>query len=201
MEEFFDMGKALAMQPPATGRNIGILTDAGGPGVMTVDECEFLGLTVNKFTPDILQEFQQLKDTNQILKISATANPVDLTGSVTDDQFVISADVMFRDPEINGIILLGLHHMPGLREKYIDGIVLIASRYCKPIVMCDIGETEMALYTRSRFDRLSVPSYPSPEAAARAMKALVTYGEYLTRYGAVDERIAFIKKNCNAVTQ
>jgi acyl-CoA synthetase (NDP forming) len=59
----------------------------------------------------------------------------------------------------------------------------------------------MALYTRSRFDRLSVPSYPSPEAAARAMKALVTYGEYLTRYGAVDERIAFIKKNCNAVTQ
>jgi acyl-CoA synthetase (NDP forming) len=201
MDEFFGMGKALAMQPPAVGRNIGILTDAGGPGVMTVDECEFLGLTVNKFTPEILQEFQQLKDQNQILKISATSNPVDLTGSVTDDQFVISADVMFRDPEINGIILLGLHHMPGLREKYIDGIVMISSRYNKPIVMCDIGETEMALYTRSRFDRLSVPSYSSPEAAARAMKALVTYGEYLEKYGAADERIAFVKKNCNAVTQ
>ena len=95
---------------------------------MTVDECEALGLTVNKFTPDILQEFQQLKDQNQILKISATSNPVDLTGSVTDDQFVISADVIFRDPEINGIILLGLHHMPGLREKYIDGIVMIAAK-------------------------------------------------------------------------
>ena len=39
MEEFFDIGKALAMQPPAMGKNIGILTDAGGPGVMTVDEC------------------------------------------------------------------------------------------------------------------------------------------------------------------
>ena len=49
MDEFFDMGKALAMQPPAVGRNIGILTDAGGPGVMTVDECEFFGLTVNRF--------------------------------------------------------------------------------------------------------------------------------------------------------
>src|SRR3989304_2473516 len=30
MEEFFDAGKALAMQPPAFGRNIGGLTDAGG---------------------------------------------------------------------------------------------------------------------------------------------------------------------------
>jgi acyl-CoA synthetase (NDP forming) len=201
MDNFFGIGKALAMQPPAVGRNIGILTDAGGPGVMTVDECEELGLTVNKFTPDILQEFQQLKDQNQILKISATSNPVDLTGSVTDDQFVISADIMFRDPEINGIILLGLHHMPGLREKYIDGIVMISARYNKPIVMCDIGETEMALYTRSRFDRLSVPSYSSPEAAARAMKGLVTYGEYLVKNGAAEERIAFVKKNCNAVTQ
>jgi acyl-CoA synthetase (NDP forming) len=190
------MGKALAMQPPATGRNIGILTDAGGPGVMTVDECESLDLTVNKFSDDILKKFQELKDQNLILKISATSNPVDLTGSVTDDQFVTSADLMFQDPEIDGIILLGLHHMPGLREKYIDGIVKISSKYLKPIVMCDIGETEMALYTRSRFDRLCVPSYSSPEGAARAMKALVTWGEYLEKNGAADERIAFIKKYC-----
>ena len=100
MAEFFDMGKALAMQPPAMGNNIGILTDAGGPGVMTVDECEILGLTVNRFNEDTLQKFQDLKDKDLILKIAATSNPVDLTGSVTDDSFVISADLMFQDPEI-----------------------------------------------------------------------------------------------------
>jgi acetyl coenzyme A synthetase (ADP forming)-like protein len=198
MEEFFDMGKALAMQPPAMGRNIGILTDAGGPGVMTVDECEHLGLTVDPFSDDTIKKFQDLKDKNLILKISATSNPVDLTGSVTDDQFVTSADLMFQDSEIDGIILLGLHHMPGLREKYIDGIVKVSSKYTKPIVMCDIGETEMALYTRSRFDRLCVPSYSSPEDAARAMKALVTYGEYLKRTGSAEERIASMKKECDA---
>ena len=56
MEEFFDMGKALAMQPPALGKNIGVLTDAGGPGIMAVDECESSGLSVNRFseeTPEI----------------------------------------------------------------------------------------------------------------------------------------------------
>ena len=117
MEEFFDMGKALAMQPPAMGKNIGILTDAGGPGVMTVDECEALGLTVDRFSDDTLKKFQELKDQNIILKIAATSNPVDLTGSVTDDMFVMSADLMFQDPEICGIILLGLHHMPGLTRS------------------------------------------------------------------------------------
>jgi len=38
MEEFFDAGKALAMQPPATGRNVGVITDAGVPGIMAYDE-------------------------------------------------------------------------------------------------------------------------------------------------------------------
>ncbi len=198
MEEFFDVGKALAMQPPAFGTNIGILTDAGGPGVMTVDECESLGLTVDRFDAETDKKFNDLKERGVILKIAATHNPVDLTGSVTDDMFEIAADIMFQDQQISGIILLGLHHMPGLREKYIKGIVKISAKYTKPIVMCDIGATEMALYTRSRFDRLCVPSFESPEDAARAMKALVTYGRYLRRIGQADGYMANLHKVCRA---
>jgi acyl-CoA synthetase (NDP forming) len=195
MEEFFDNGKALAMQPPALGCNIGILTDAGGPGVMTVDECELLGLTVEPFSKETNQKFQKLKDQGLILKIAATCNPVDLTGSVTDEMFEVSAELIFQDIKVDGIIFLGLHHMPGLREKYIDDVAKVASKYRKPIVMCDIGETEMALYTRSRFDRLGVPSYSSPEDAARAMKALVTYGFYLEKNGCAEEYIdSFLQK-------
>jgi acyl-CoA synthetase (NDP forming) len=194
MEEFFAVGKALAMQPPALGINIGILTDAGGPGVMCVDELETLGLTVNHFAPETDKKFDELKENNQILKIAATHNPVDLTGSVTDDQFTVSAELMFQDPEIDGIILLGLHHMPGLREKYIEDIAKVSAKYSKPIVMCDIGETEMALYTRSRFDRLSVPSFESPEDAAHAMKSLVKYGLHLKKLGVADAYIAAHKR-------
>ena len=61
--------------------------------------------------------------------------------------------------------------------------------------MCDIGETEMALYTRSRFDKLGVPSYPSPEDAARSMSALVRYGEYLQKENCAEEHINdFLKR-------
>ena len=47
------MGKALAMQPPALGSNIGVLTDAGGPGIMAVDECSRNGLSVDRFSEDM----------------------------------------------------------------------------------------------------------------------------------------------------
>ncbi len=195
MEEFFDMGKSLAMQPPAIGKNIGILTDAGGPGIMAVDECESNGLSVNRFSEETMLEFQKLKDQGVLPKFAATSNPVDLTGSVTDDMFEIAADLIFQDPEVHGIILLGLHHLPALREKYIDGVAQISNKYNKPIVMCDIGETEMALYTRSRFDKLGIPSFPSPEDAARSMSALAHYGAYLKKNGCSEDYVSkFLKK-------
>ncbi len=195
MEEFFDAGKALAMQPPALGMKIGILTDAGGPGIMAVDECESGGLSVERFSDETVHKFQKLKDQGVLPRFAATTNPVDLTGSVTDDMFVVATNLMFQEPEVHGIILLSLHHLPALREKYIDNVAEVASKYSKPIVVCDIGETEMALYTRFRFDKLGIPSYPAPEDAARAMKALVRYGAYLKKNNCAEEYInEFLKR-------
>jgi acyl-CoA synthetase (NDP forming) len=196
MEELFDAGKALAMQPPALDKKIGVLTDAGGPGIMAVDECDRKGLIVEHFPEETLQKFQKLKDQGVLPKFAATSNPVDLTGSVTDEMFEIATDIMFQEPEDYGILLLGLHHLPSLREIYIDAVAKVANKYTKPIVMCDIGETEMALYTRLRFDKLGIPSYASPESAARAMKALVSYGAYLKKnnYAEIYIREFFKKK-------
>ena len=183
------------MQPPALGNKIGILTDAGGPGIMAVDECERGGLSVDSFSEETLQKFQKLKDQGVLPKFAATSNPVDVTGSVTDDMFEAAAELMFQAPEVDGIILLGLHHLPGLREKYIESVAQVSNKYSKPIVMCDIGETEMALYTRFRFDKLGVPSYSSPEDAARAMNALVRYGAYLKKSNCAEEYISeFLKR-------
>ena len=102
---------------------------------------------------------------------------------------------MFQDPHTYGIIFLGLHHMPGLKENYIDDIAALTHKYHKPIVMVDIGETEMALFTRGRFDRLNVPAFGSPEDAARAMKALVWYGAYLKKNGAYEKYVKAFKSS------
>jgi len=181
MEEFFDTGKALAMQPPAAGKNVGIITDAGGPGVMTVDECEIKGLNVKRFSDETVQKFEMLKKKGSIPKFATNLNPVDLTGSVTSKMFETSARIVFNDPQIHGIILLGLHHTPALQEDFVDRVANVASKYQKPIVACDIGETEMALHIRYRFDKLNIPAYFSPEDAARSMNALMMYGLYLKK--------------------
>jgi len=187
MEEFLDIAKALSMQPPARGKNVAIITDAGGAGVMTADECESRGLVVKQFSEETLQKFEKLKEDGKLPRFATNLNPVDITGSATSEMFEYATEIVFQDPEIHGIILLGLHHVPGLQEDYIDRVAQVASNYDKPIVACDIGETEMALYTRSRFDKLGIPAYASPEDAARAMSALVKYGLYLKKNSCLQE--------------
>lgn len=195
MEEFFDAAKALVMQPPAAGKNIAIITDAGGPGIMAADECELQGMVVKKFSEKTLQKFEELKREGKIPKFAATYNPVDLTGSVTSEMYELAAEVVLQDPEIHGVVLLGLHHTPALQEDYIDRVAAVASKHDKPIVACDIGETEMALHVRSRFDKLGIPAYASPEDAARAMAALVRYGLYLKKKGIFEEYLrSFLKE-------
>ncbi|UCC59101.1 MAG: CoA-binding protein [Candidatus Bathyarchaeum sp.] len=182
-EDFFDMGKALAFQPPATGKNVAIITDAGGPGIMAVDECVSLGLNVERFADETVEKFEELKREGKIPRFATNLNPVDLTGSVTSEMFERGTRILFEDPEIDGIIVLGLHHLPALDEDFVDRVAELRRGYTKPVVACDVGETEMALHIRSRFDKLGIPSYFSPEDAARGMAALVNYGLYLKKCG------------------
>jgi acyl-CoA synthetase (NDP forming) len=181
MDEFFHAGKALSMQAPAKGKNVGVITDAGGPGIMAVDECGLLGLAVNRFSKETIEKFEELKTEGKLPRFATNLNPVDITGSGTSEMFELATEILFKDPEIHGVIMLGLHHTPGLQEDYIDKVAAIANRHQKPIVACDIGETEMALNIRSRFDKLGIPAYSSPEDAARAMHALAKYGLYLQK--------------------
>ncbi|MCJ7470573.1 CoA-binding protein, partial [Candidatus Bathyarchaeota archaeon] len=166
---------------------IGIVTDAGGPGIMAVDECELKGLSVKRLSDKTLQKFEKLKEAGKLPKFATNFNPVDITGSGTSEMFEYATEIVFQDPEIDGIVLLGLHHTPALQEDFIDKVARIANKYDKPIVACDIGETEMALYTRSRFDKLDIPAYSTPEDAARAMNALVRYGVFLKKEGLLSE--------------
>ena len=183
MENFFDLAKALALQPTARGNSIAIITDAGGPGIMASDECESLGLNVRRFSEETEAKFTRLIQEGEIPSFAAIHNPVDLTGVVTSRMYELSTEILLEDPEVDGVIVLGLHHTPRLTEDFTDKIAQLMKNHEKPIVACDIGETEMANYIRSRFNKLGIPAYSSPEDAAYAMSGLVEYGTYLIKRG------------------
>jgi acyl-CoA synthetase (NDP forming) len=202
LEEFFDMGKALAFQPPVAGRNVAVITDAGGPGIMAVDECVAQGLTVKRLSDETIEKFEVLKRKGKIPLFATNLNPVDLTGSVTSEMFERGTRILLEDPEVDGLIVLGLHHLPALQEDFVDRVAELTKNCVKPVVACDVGETEMALHIRSRFDKLGIPAYFSPEDAARGMAALVNYGLYLKKSRQFDQYLeSFMSRSKSRFSQ
>jgi len=179
LEEFFDMARALQLQGSAPGNRIAIVTNAGGPGIMTADTCVESGLRVDKLSESTLGKLNAMKARGELLQISTGANPIDLSGQGTSEMFAKVLRILMDDPEVDGVIVMAFHHAPPILDDAVQAIADTHRGYTKPIVACDIGGTEMAQEFRTRFEKYGIPAYETPERAARAIYALSRYGEYL----------------------
>lgn len=179
LDEFFDMGRAFLYQPPAKGNRVAILTNAGGPGVMAADTLEESGLSVVELSGETKSKLERLKAEGKILPYASIRNPVDLSGTATSQMFETALRVLVDDDEIDAVLVITLHHTPAVLDDVVGKVIHACYDRRKPVIACDIGSTEMAEEIRSRFEKLRVPAYTTPERAARALYALVTYGKYL----------------------
>ena len=143
---------------------------------MAADETEALGLRLSNLTEESQRKFQELKERRIIPPIAATGNPIDLTGSATDDSFVESMRILLEDENVDGIIVLALHHVPGVSAELPSKLARLAKEYDKPVVAMDVGSSQYAREFRELFEREGIPAYPESERAVRAMKALVEFG-------------------------
>jgi len=184
LEDLMDSSKALAYQPPAKGNNIAILTDGGGAGVMASDEAETLGLKLARLDEKTRQEFRKLKSSGAIVDFAITENPIDLTGSATTEMYEICLQLLLEDPNVDGVILIVLHHVPLIVdiEDLVHRCSKLIKEYGKPTTVGTIGGSEMAILLRRMFNEKCIPAYTSPERACRALAQLVKYGLYLKRF-------------------
>ena len=183
VEELFDFGRALALQPPTYTRNVAVVTNAGGPGIIATDALEDTGLLVQKFPPRIMAKFSEYKEKKLLLPILSGANPIDLTAEAASEMFALVISTILEDPEIGGLVAITDHHAPTILDDVVDKIAKIVPKYGKPVTVCDIGATEMAQTMRMAFEKRGLPSYSVPERAARALWALSYYGTYLLEHG------------------
>ncbi len=189
IDEFFCMAKALAYQPPAAGKNIAVLTCAGGVGIATVDELKERGMTIPRICDvgGMKESLDGMIRDKEIPAFSAYTNMIDLTGSVLDDMYPKVLERILSSDAYDGCVFIGLHNPPGLTEKFADKVIEVAKRYSKPIVVSYAGESEYAKIVKDKFEENMIPAYSSIEAAADAMGGLVSYGTYLKKHGCFDD--------------
>lgn len=161
-----DACKVLNTYDPVAGKKVLIITDGGGVGVSMADACEDLGLEVTGLTEETRKRL--------IVKLpgfSATGNPVDLTGSVTDEDYVIAIEEGLND-QYDIVIVTVLWGPPEITERLIDKLKEIRDRYNKPILICSPGGKFTRRMAKHFEEKKGLPVFFTPESAARAAAVL-----------------------------
>ena len=99
-------------QNPIEG-NIGIITCSGGHGAIAVDACVSHGLSVTALTEKDQREIRE-KVSPRIQAIASFKNPIDLTGSAVDDDFIAVAQCLSGREDVDCIVVLLLPYVPGI---------------------------------------------------------------------------------------
>jgi acyl-CoA synthetase (NDP forming) len=177
LEEMFDLAAALGSQPLPKGRRVGIITNAGGPGILCADACEAGGLIVPELSAPIKSQLASFLPASAGLN-----NPVDMIASATPDHYRRAMEIILASDEVDSLIViyipLGLAKMSAMTDAVRQGVATARKKggADKPVLAClmdvEWGRTQVEL------EGEQAPSYVYPEAAAHVLGKAAAYAEW-----------------------
>jgi acetyl coenzyme A synthetase (ADP forming)-like protein len=171
LEEMFDVANLLAHQPVPSGRRVGILTNAGGPGILCADACERNGLVLPMLGDQTITELRSF-----LPPAASVANPVDMIASATPEQFKRATRALLADENVDAEIVIFIPPLVTDPEMVAAAIVDGAAATPGKPVLANFMSAKGAPAILGR-----IPSYMFPEAAASALAKVTTYGEWKRR--------------------
>jgi acetyl coenzyme A synthetase (ADP forming)-like protein len=166
-EEMFDQARALAWCPLPKGNRVGVLTNAGGPGVTAADALESRGLKMAVFSDETMNALAEI-----LPPAASLLNPVDMLASAGPDQFAACLRAMLDDPGTDSVMVIYPTpplHTAGAVAKALIPIIHQAE---KPVVISLMGE-RLIQEAVEHLRAARIPEYRFPERAAAALAALV----------------------------
>ena len=168
--ELLSFCESLSCYPNTIRGKVGIVTVSGGHGVLAVDALSAHGLSAPELSPEI-QDRIRLKLRPSVSPIASLRNPIDLTGSAIDDDFIAAADGLSQDPDIDCILMLLLPYSPGVTTDLGARLSHIYQRTEKPMIAY-VPRMEKYRMLIEGFELNGVPVSSSIEGAVLMVEAL-----------------------------
>jgi acyl-CoA synthetase (NDP forming)/GNAT superfamily N-acetyltransferase len=178
LSELIEVAALLATQPVPAGRNVAIISNVGGAGVLAADACADLGLAVH--TPGTAARCQLQA---VVPPGGSVTGPVDTTAAVTGEDFRRCLELVGADPGADAVLALVLP--TGATGDLMTAITGADVAVPLAAVALDQAESVRLLARTGGSSRAgTIPCYAYPEAAAGALARAAAYGAWRARpYG------------------
>ncbi|OEU67145.1 MAG: acyl-CoA synthetase [Desulfovibrio sp. S3730MH75] len=169
LEDLFNLAKAFSCQDVPYGPNLGIITNAGGPGILAADACGESGLRMPSFSSVTIAELQPM-----LPGYASIFNPVDMLREADADRYRQTMKVVGQDPVINSLLVI-ISPSETMNLNEVAGTVAsCAADISKPVFCCLMGRKNSE-EARKIFSEAGIPVYDFPKQAVRAMDSMYKY--------------------------
>jgi len=173
LSEIFDCAELIGRNKIPKGSKLGIITNAGGPGVIAAD-----ALIANKGKLARLSE-ETINFLNENLPASwSHGNPVDVLGDARSKRIVKAADAVLNDNNVDAVLVILTPQAMTNPTSTAKAISELAEKSNKPLLTVWLGGLTMNESIKI-FNDKGIPTYQTPEHAIRAFMTLVDYAKNL----------------------
>ncbi len=166
LEEFFDLSKAFAWNEIPSGPRVAVISNAGGPAVISADAIVTEGLEMAEFDAETTRKLSEV-----LPRSASILDPVDVLGDALADRFASAAEIVLQTDKCDSLLVILTPQIMTQIEKTAEMIGEISKKYKKPVFCSFIGgglvsEGEKIL------NKLKVPSFLFPESAISVIGAM-----------------------------
>ncbi|MCX6005418.1 MAG: GNAT family N-acetyltransferase [Chloroflexi bacterium] len=178
LEDLFDTGSLLANQPLPAGNRVAIISNAGGPALLTAEACRARGLEVPGLTDKTVMRLKSILPARANLY-----NPIDTSPEFSIEQYRDALKLLLEDVNIDMVVAIFIPPILSLSEEFAAIIREVAPAYRdggKPLVTSFLGlrGTRVELGFK---DKGYVPSFAFPESTAGALARALQFSQRLKK--------------------
>jgi len=169
IDELFAAARVLANNIVVKDDRLAIITNAGGPGVMSTDRAEDVGITMATLSDASLAALDAVLPPHW-----SHANPIDILGDATSERYQQALAVCLDDGQIDGVLVIltpqAMTNPSQVAQCLIDG----AKNSNKPVLAAWTGGTKVQA-GRNLFADSTIAHFNTPETAVDAFAFLARH--------------------------
>jgi acetyltransferase len=199
LEDLFDTGSLLANQPLPAGNRVAIISNAGGPALLTADACRARGLDIPVLSEDTVSKLKSLLSPR-----ANTTNPIDMSPEFQIGQYRDALKFLLADENVDIIVVIFIPPILKLSEDFAAIIREVAPLFRekgKPLVTSFLGLRGSRIELGSKDNRF-VPSFAFPESTAGALSRALEFSQRLKKpTGKIPEFADIQKEKADSIIQ
>lgn len=169
ISELFDLVQVFSHNALQPVERVAIVTNAGGPGVLTTDSLIENGLALAELSTETKTKLQEF-----LPKAASLKNPVDLLGDASGAAYEQALTLLAADEQVDALLVLLTPQSMTEPEKTAAAVVKLRQQTSKPIVVSLMGKTLVGEGVKL-LQQGEVAALAFPEAAAKALALLAKF--------------------------